>query len=334
MARPVGWAIILVLAFAAEARALSEKANSEWEQMYRRGGAFGRIVLQVKDDKGFPVEGANVEAYFNANPRGVSVRARTSGDGSIEVEGKSNYDVRFTVDKEGYYTTSVPYYFHEHATSQEDAIQSGRWMPLNQSLAVTLKKVRNPVPMYARSIYGLTIPCDQPVGFDLEIGDLVAPNGKGAVPDLVFRVDRRMARGNAPLRWICSFSNKMDGMQQLSFDTWSRYPTIHEAPSDGYIQPFEPPEYPIFRQSKASEVPPSYYQIFRVRSHSDSAGRIAGAKYGKIEGIGAHDGGQTAVCKIGFAYWYNPDGTRNLEFNTRRNLGVKRRSGDELLDKP
>ena len=62
-----------------------------------------------------------------------------------------------------------------------------------------------------------------------------------------------------------------------------------------------------------------HYLVFRVHSVIDKDGKIVSADYGKIYPpieygfIAKHHG-------IRFTYYFNPDGTRNLEFNTKLNL--------------
>ena len=50
-----------------------------------------------------------------------------------------------------------------------------RWIPWNPSFIVTLKKIHNPTAMYAKRAECIRVPIDQPVGFDFEVGECVAP---------------------------------------------------------------------------------------------------------------------------------------------------------------
>lgn len=257
------------------------KAISEWDQMYLNGGALGKITLQVRDDMGALVDGANVESYFSASPKGISQKGRTGRDGSIVAEGKSTGDVRFTIEKEGYYQSSKPYHFAENAPSQKDAIKSGRWMPWNATVTMTLKKFRNPVPMHATSMRSMSVTCDKAAGFDLEAEDLVAPFGKGVVPDLLFHVRSAKENGRESYTWSCSFSNSRDGIQVLEMDSWSKFPWVYEAPADGYLNQFGPFEHPQ-ESPRHPEDTRFFYYVFRVRTKTDANGRIVSAKYGKM----------------------------------------------------
>jgi len=60
--------------------------------------------------------------------------------------------------------------------------------------------------------------------------------------------------------------------------------------------------------------------LLRVRSVADKNGNVVKANYGKIEG-------DFRVYKKGaanFTYFFNPDGTRNLEEDPDRNLFQKK----------
>jgi hypothetical protein len=56
--------------------------------------------------------------------------------------------------------------------------------------------------------------------------------------------------------------------------------------------------------------------IFRVRTKLDKDGNIIGANYGKIGGEFEFD----PKGAIFFGYYFNPDGTRNLEEDKENNL--------------
>jgi hypothetical protein len=59
--------------------------------------------------------------------------------------------------------------------------------------------------------------------------------------------------------------------------------------------------------------------IFRVRSKEED-GKVVEAMYGKIIGGLRFDPVFSDTAKIFFKYYFNPDHTRNLEFDPKRNL--------------
>lgn len=71
-------------------------------------------------------------------------------------------------------------------------VVSSKWQPWNPTEEIHLKRILHPIPMYARRVYENKIPVEgQPVGFDLMVGDWVAPYGKGETPDFVFKLERK-----------------------------------------------------------------------------------------------------------------------------------------------
>lgn len=325
------WKWILVVV--ASLLGTSAMAASEWEEMYKVGGALGKITVRVVDDKGTPVESAHVVAGFFSERKTTSTEGYTDEGGLLVVEGRSTYDVRFKIEKESYYQTSQVYNFVKHATSKTDAIRSGKWMPWNPTLTMTLKKIRNPVPMYAKQVWSVLLACGQPVGFDLDIGDSVAPFGKGLNSDLTFHVVKKTGEyGKEEYNWSCSFSNALDGIQILEMDTWSKFPWSYEAPEDGYDREYAPPKRPEAAMSP-TDATKEYYLVFRVRTKTDATGKAISAKYGKMYAE-VQVGESERACRVSIGYWFNPDGTRNLEFDPMKNLSSNWRGGDDLIQRP
>ena len=59
--------------------------------------------------------------------------------------------------------------------------------------------------------------------------------------------------------------------------------------------------------------------IFRIRSEEED-GKLVKALYGKIHGDIRFDPREGKAGAISFKYYLNPDYTRNLEFDPKRNL--------------
>lgn len=327
------WLVVVCLLNGRPAGA-SEWNKEEWEKMFKEGGALGRIALRIVDDKGAPVPGARVVGEFYSTPKQARVEGRTDDQGVVPLEGRTISDVKFTISKDAYYDTNQSYDFIKKAASKADAIREGKWMPWSPTVTMTLKKVRNPVPMFARIVGSVPIPCDQTVGYDLEIGDVVQPFGKGLHSDLEFLVMRKKnVYGRDSYSWKCSASSTTDGIQVLQKDAWSRFPSVYEAPDGGYQREYAPPE-SLGRDSEQSNEPRPSYLVFRVRSQADSSGKITSANYGKMNSPVIADGSSDKGCRLSFWYWFNPDGTRNLESDPSKNMGTKRRRGDDLLYQP
>jgi hypothetical protein len=83
------------------------------------------------------------------------------------------------------------------------------------------------------------------------------------------------------------------------------------------------------KEKHLKENPPPVSYYFQVRTILDDSGNVIKARYGKMYGDTPYSimqgpkffdakGQKTAKLKI--SYYLNPDGTRNLEFDPKKNL--------------
>ena len=177
------------------------------------------------------------------------------------------------------------------------------------------------MPMYAMKFEQPVPIRDEPVGFDLEVGDWVNPHGKGKQPDLLFTYKVNVRDyWNGSLELTIAFTKKLDGLYRAQKDTGSALGSVYEALLAGY-QPemrfaFETT---TDKDLKVEKLGDSEYLIFRVRTEVDEQGNIVSARYGKI--YGPIEFGVGKEHCIRFTYYLNPTANdRNLEFDTRRNL--------------
>ncbi len=104
------------------------------------------------------------------------------------------------------------------------------------------------------------------------------------------------------------------------------------APESGYIAEWQSKIYrsPTEGQVSVSEPPgPAIHEVpyfIRIRTELDEEGEVTRALYGRIDigGTNASIVWSPAHLRmpatIGFRYYINPDGTRNMEFDPERNL--------------
>lgn len=191
-----------------------------------------------------------------------------------------------------------------------------------------LKRIKHPVPMYAKRVEVKIPESNKPIGYDLVQGDLVAPYGKGQISDLVFETERKVVSsedydGTLTLR----FSNEGDGLIAHEIERPDppglRMP--YAAPDDGYVssKTWEESRHTSERgKGKIISTASNRMNYFiRVRTVRDNEGKIVSALYGKIHGdfrwfIGA----RAPKSGLAFTYYLNPDGTRNIEYDPKRNL--------------
>lgn len=287
-----------------------------------------RISFRVVDAEDQPVAGAkvgvsweNADATKNAE-RIKSVEGITEQDGLAELEGKSTTSgVSYGANKEGHYAAwGLRYSFN--------STHLLRWQPWNPTVQVLLKRIKNPVSMYAKRVEVKIPESNKPIGYDLMQGDLVVPYGKGEISDLIFEADRKVVSdqeydGTLTLR----FSNEGDGLVAYeiarSDPPGLRMP--YTAPDDGYVsnKTWQESRHTSGRgNGKIISTASNRMNYFiRVRTVLDNEGKIVSALYGKIHGdfrwfIGA----RAPKSGLAFTYYLNPDGTRNIEYDPKRNL--------------
>lgn len=153
----------------------------------------GKVTLRVVDETGNPIPKAEVKAGFGLpyngwveRPKGYGKEISTDSNGLAVLEGETTGRIGFSVRHEGYYLSRDEIYFTEK--------QSGKWQPWNQQADFVVKRIINPVPMYAKYILDFILPAyDSKVGYDFSVGDFTSPHGKGIQSDILFfgHLDRR-----------------------------------------------------------------------------------------------------------------------------------------------
>lgn len=167
-----------------------------------------RLTLRVTDDVGGLATNAIVaistldhwepgEAAGKGSLRYEQTKTDTNGMATLTVPcktGKVGYGVYIDKYSTGGYTyrmNGVSYYSGGGGTYFSTNTNRGKWQPWNPLLEVQIKRVLNPIPMYAKHVKsGLTLlnPQDRPA-YDLVMGDWVKPYGKGMVADFIFAGD-------------------------------------------------------------------------------------------------------------------------------------------------
>jgi len=272
-----------------------------------------KLTLRVTDDEGTPVEGATASFGGERRPRGpgesskgVSLEGKTDALGVFtgELEVWNARQSGYSVMKLGYYPVS------QHSYSAKSVIR-GKWQPWNPTIDVLLKRIKNPVPMYAKRVERGLPALGEKIGYDLLVGDWVAPHGKGEIADFNFLgTIIKLDNDNGDFEVTLTFSNLGDGIQRFTPEPAPCvFPSSYEAPAQGYLSEWK------LRQMRRSGVrdvtsfDPKGAYYFRVRTELDKEGNVVKALYGKIYGD-----------FFFMSYYLNPDGTRNMECDPKRNL--------------
>ena len=289
----------------------------------RQRGAQSKICFQVTDSSGNPIHGVRVQAFYSSSDAHLdddSVDQLTDTNGLIAAEGRTVDDMTYTLSKPDYYNTRGSHSFYHN---KEDCVRNGRWQPWGATNTVILKERRNPTPMYALNVDASVPLRDKPVGYDLEVGDWISPNGKGKVPDLWITY-------SADISDILTFSNQLviagnnqgDGFQRNEKEAWSSFVSSYEAPLDGYLPEVvlsvERTKNQIIKRELLGE---SEYLFVRSRTTLDKDGNISSARYSKIYGPIEYGDDERGGGIVRFIYFMNPTpNDRNMEFDPDRNL--------------
>lgn len=310
---------------------------------FDRGEA--RFDFRVVDDANQPVENARIQggAWWPTDQKALfpalakkDFDTVTDTNGMASVEVVAYVDVRFEISKERHYRHNGVYQFGLPGPD-EMSLVSGRWRPWPAPRAVTLKRVLNPIPMYAKRVDAPIPVLGQAVGYDLEKSDWVGSYGRGVVSDMVFCVtgtlDRVITRYGSQtvsdLNMAITFSNTGDGIQTNSVPIYkgsyvgSLLVSSHEAPVEGYNNRYD---YVQRARAKRQECINVYNErdtqiaYLRVRTDLNEDGEIKKAWYGKMYGDLCARFTPDGTIRVCFTYYLNPDGTRNVEFDPKRNL--------------
>ena len=310
----------------------------------RRHGAQGQMTLRVVDSTGKPVADAKLSlAYWDVDSSAGAVvsEGQTDTNGLCVTQGNTVGDMNFNVTKEGFYGTAGKYWFYRPSgldsskrsaisptsgeywlyNRSENGTKDGRWQPWNPTNTIVLKEYRNPIAMFAMNIDAPIPVWDAPIGFDLEVGDWLAPYGAGRQPDLYMTYKAKIQDyWNGSLEFGIACTNQGDGFVRLQKDMESDLRSAYEAPCSGYL-----PEIQFAfvtttdKDILDNKLGDADYLAFRVRTRLDDKGDIVTARYGKI--YGPIEFGVGKDHHIRFCYYLNPtDKDRNLEFDPSRNL--------------
>jgi len=229
---------------------------------------------------------------------------------------------------------------------------------------VIMRRVSNPVPLLVKrfnigSGRALKIPIqDEWLGHDFEVGDWVAPYGKGKTTDMRFKFENqfkgwkssdekikksrlhpvnrelteeefRIHYGKWDAELEISFPSQKEGLvkEKERFLPYCRLRMPHEAPVEGYQSTW---------RYTANNYSPSTVRedvgfFLRTRIKLDESGKIVSANYSKIIG----DIRLVPTGGLLLYYYFNPrPNDRNLEFDPDRNLFPHDPHGARLENDP
>lgn len=299
----------------------------------------GKVILKVVDEQFQPIAGIDALAAIDSK----AYSKKTDSKGAVEYNQIMRVGILgLTVNLDGHYESTQAKTF--------DKLISNQWQPWPLETTLIVRRIDDPVPMYAVENYRIEMPIVGSAGFDLEKLDWVQPYGKGVYSDFVFTLSRKEDHEKTRATLKLTFSNLGDGVfplfEYLPGGSLLKMPK--EAPLEGYLtnrqwdwvwmkrsslesRKQQSKFYSELRQQQKDSPPPIGY-FFRIRTILDDRGKVKKAMYGKINCWPAvtQSGGRgdlewlpehyTKTTYIKLTYYLNPDGTRKMEFDMKNNL--------------
>ncbi len=300
-----------------------------------------KLTIKVVDEDNKPLPHIPIHVWLS---EAVIFDSQTDSNGVFVAEGKCTVkEVPIRIVKEGFYDSMNLLIFTNYPN-----INDNKWYPWNPVVTAVVRRIINPIPMFAKCLETKIPKTNECFGYDLEIGDWVTPAGKGVVSDLVFSIEGvwQNYRDNDSTLTL-TFSQPNDGLVTVGHDVLDRRPTgskfilPRNAADSGYVNCFK---WRRVRKQLTDSIQDQVVDdvnvegrdyIFRVRSQTNEAGVVTNACYGKFHGniefVGAAGNSQGSWLK--FTYYLNPNpNDRNLEFDPKRNLFKNLKSTEEVRE--
>jgi len=274
--------------------------------------------VRVTDDEGKPMEHCEVSGtvfdhWESGRDKFRISRVMADENGIAPINSSSKR-------KDVYYSATPPpgFYNTHRAEFAFREVIDGQWTPADKQFEVVLKRIRNPIAMYAKNLTSeggaaLKIPArDLAFAYDFAIGDWMLPHGKGVNGDIVFQYSfQKEASGDSRRVIRITFTNPLDGLVMFDADQWqgSDLTSDYLAPESGY-KPLLEMKRTIVKGVVTDDRRRERNYYFRVRTKVNSEGKLVSANYGKIYGDFMY-----------FTYYFNPTpNDRNVEFDPAKNL--------------
>lgn len=260
-------------------------------RLARKSGAQTRFRVHVDDDLGCSVTNADVRVFMGMNfrPKGYWLNGVTDANGAFLVEGKTCGDeIEMYVSKGGYYSTVRKLCFA--TMGAERKVVDGKWQPFDNEERMMLRRVRNPLDKKLSGEFAYTRHLNTWIGFDLEVGDYVAPHGVGRTVDFEVRID-----------WDGKWIPEYEGMGvSIRFDgLYSGYYSVPICAESSFKGPYDADPGAAYKQdalfcekrTSDSERVQSLFDkrhcwVVRSRCEVDSVGTLRKSNYSVVTSIG------------------------------------------------
>ena len=291
--------------------------------------AQAKIILRCIDQNGIIVTNANVSSALYPDgsfENAIVMNGTTDTNGCFVMEGKTNGEYSFTLKKDGFYKThETKHLFLEPTVS----VSSGRWQPYGMTNTVILKRKINPVAMCAADFfdtrYTLIPEVEKPLGFDLIVGDWIAPHGRGKIRDfdVTYIWDGSMGADYTGAELILSFADPFSGARKIPCDTYSSFKSPYHADTNAvYAQEIRFSfKHNAQGRWEDGQLKEDECLILRTRSRIDEDGHLIGVHYGKIYGPLRFGFSRKAPGEMKIFHYFNPtENDANLEYDPNKTL--------------
>jgi hypothetical protein len=137
------------------------------------------ITVHIQDEQARNISDATVEIVHNEfeTTSGAVVTGKTNADGNYTSSERSLWTIHLRCSRDGYYPARIKDYL---IADKKDIIQK------QVHIDIVLKKITNPIALYAKQ-NDVPIPEKKKwIGFDLQECDWISPHGKGKEADVEF----------------------------------------------------------------------------------------------------------------------------------------------------
>jgi hypothetical protein len=269
-----------------------------------------RAAFTVTDDSGNWLPAAKVSVFYDVPPQNASnesgkITGLTDANGLFTASHEDKtFRLRFLIQKSGYYSTDIKDDFHGAFTPEH----------LNRDVTIVLKKITNPIPMYAKWVDTWPLKGDGSAWLNLTTGHWIAQNNGDADIFFTSKTDKRSAADFDHTLSI-SFPNPGDGIQEYipsEGENGNQLRSTLEAPANGYQSQLVRTNSARPNGAGLADYNENRVYFIRVRTVLDQMGNVKSALYGKIYGD---------PIFLNFYYYLNPTpNNRNIEFDPKQNL--------------
>lgn len=301
-----------------------------------------KLQATVSDEQRSPIRDAKALCYFSKpvdrkdpwkGQTSEEISIMTDAEGKATATGTSMARMAAVIQKEGYYESRETLY---NLKFDREKLQ---WLPYEREVKLVLRKIVNPIPMYAWNMRCMDYPVvtNVWVGYDMLLAEWMPPHGKGAVEDVRFHVLRAVDaydRTHPAVVLTILFMGEKNGVcgiddQTVSNQSWLKLP--YSAPREGYSEKeFRFEKRLGEHEFKTMTNTGTTNCFFRIRSKIDKDGNFIDGLYGKIHGpVGVEGGKHIPICMI---YYVNPTpNDLNMEFDPKKNLIPKKEAKNAVV---